>query len=292
MEEPAPVSVDSSGPNTVVWIDSTRVAECVELAASIGAKYVGISPHHGYSSRDLSFLASYPEITGLSIPFASAFDLTPLKTLTNLRHLILGESVVELDTGWFPSLQELRTDWHDRLVIDACSRLTTLFLMGSGRRGADLAKLPRLPSLKELEIIQSRFPSLDGIDRFPELSHLELHYIQGLRDGSSICALSKTLSTVFFSHVRGGIDLTLLRCLKTLERLRLNQCGTLPSIAFLNELPSLREFRFVQTIVEDGDLSPLLRLDAVGFFDRRGYSHKSKEIDRVIAERRARGGAS
>jgi protein phosphatase 1 regulatory subunit 7 len=284
--------VATVGRDKLVWVDSARIDESISAAREIGAAYLGVSPHHGYHLPDLTFLERYPTIERLDIPFAALYDLSPLRSLRQLKYLTLFGSNSELRASWFPSLEQLQTEWRQQLFLDGATHLKRLFLRGYRGGKAGLGLLPLLPSLTHLDITQGRFTSLRGVERCPSLQQLELHYIQSLLDGTDVCQLAGTLTSVWFSHVHGGIDLTQLRCLKQLERLRLNQCGTLPSIAFLNELPKLREFRFVQTVVEDGDLTPLLRLDAVGFFDRRGYSHKSKDIDKAIADRRARDGAA
>ena len=51
--------------------------------------------------------------------------------------------------------------------------------------------------------------------------------------------------------------------------------------------PKLQEISFVEINVEDGDLSPCLGLDYVGFFNKRHYSHTVAEVDAIIAERQA-----
>jgi hypothetical protein len=269
-------------------VDSSRIDESIEAVRSLGVTRIGISAHHGYHLPDLRFLEQYPAIERLDIPFASDHDLTPLWALVGLKALTLFESRAELSASWFPALEELQTEWHARLPLSGAARLARLFLRGYKSGTAGLTLLPPLPMLKHLDLTQARFASLDGIERLPALTQFELHYVQGRKEGASSCALADTLTSVFCSHVRSGVDLTVLRCLRSLERLRLNQCGVLPSTQFLNHLPKLREFRFVQTVVEDGDLSPLLRLDEIGFFDRRGYSHKSNDIEKAMAARRLR----
>jgi hypothetical protein len=70
--------------------------------------------------------------------------------------------------------------------------------------------------------------------------------------------------------------------MKTLRVLRLNECGEIPSLALLDELPALEEFRFVDTNIADGDLRPVLRLKRVGFLRKKHYSHTPEEVDAII----------
>lgn len=69
--------------------------------------------------------------------------------------------------------------------------------------------------------------------------------------------------------------------LKNLSVLRFNDCGKIPSLQFIDEMKSLEEFRFVNTLIEDGDLHLLLRLKRVGFLSKKGYSHSPDDFDSV-----------
>ena len=64
----------------------------------------------------------------------------------------------------------------------------------------------------------------------------------------------------------------------------MSSCGNLASLAFLNKLLALDEFRFVKMEVLDGDLTPLLRLKSVGFIDKRSYSHTCAEVEAITAQ--------
>ena len=64
-----------------------------------------------------------------------------------------------------------------------------------------------------------------------------------------------------------------VKTIKNLEVLKFNNCGTMPSIKFIKELPKLNTFTFVNTIVEDGDIKPCFDLEFVGFSDTKHYSH-------------------
>jgi hypothetical protein len=78
------------------------------------------------------------------------------------------------------------------------------------------------------------------------------------------------------------------RAIPTLPQLRVlraNSCAPVPSLEFLARFERLEQFNFVATNVEDGDMLPLLRLRRVGFDDKRHYSHKQVEIERLMNER-------
>jgi hypothetical protein len=76
-----------------------------------------------------------------------------------------------------------------------------------------------------------------------------------------------------------------IKSLSGIEVLRLNECGEIEDLEFLYDFPHLIDFRFVNTNVRSGDLSPLLKhktLKSVGFMDKRHYSLKSDDVDQAL----------
>lgn len=254
-------------------------------ARLLGVTYIGVSPKHGYNLPTLSFLNDYAEIERLVLPFASNFDLAPLRTLTRLRHLTISESRQPLDLTWFPVLEELQTDWHTRIQWGSVPQLRDLYLRGYSPRAGDLSALPSASVLAGLELNQGKVRSLAGVERFPRIWRLELYNLRQLASIGELCAHSPPITVLHVDNCQGIADLEVVSCLKSLEVLRLNDCGRLRSLRFLEAIPHLREFRFVGTIVDDGDLTPLLRLESVGFLPRAGYSHRPDEIDAHLRQR-------
>lgn len=70
--------------------------------------------------------------------------------------------------------------------------------------------------------------------------------------------------------------------IKGLKILRFNDCGSIPNIRFLKEMPNLEDFRFVDTNVLDGDLTPCFGLKSVGFFKKKHYSHTPGELNAIL----------
>lgn len=278
----------------MVWVDSTRIAESMRAAESLEGAYIGISSKRGFHDKSLAFLSDYPGVERVILPFASGMDVTPLRTIRSLKHLTIRESREPLDLAWFPDLQELRTDWHKKIAWHPHTGIRDLYLRGYSPITNGFQSLPPMARLARLEVDHGNVRTLDGISRFPALRHLELYYLTKLQSMQAIAREKQPLRFLQAGTCRAVRDFQDLRHVKSLEILRLNNCGRLASLAFLNELPDLREFRFVNTLVEDGDMAPLLRLKSVGFLARRGYSHTPEEVDALIArgeaEHRSNGG--
>jgi hypothetical protein len=251
-------------------------------AKLLGVTYVGVSPKHGYDLPGLSFLKDYPDVQRLVLPFAADYDLAPLSNLTQLRHLTVSESRAPLDLEWFPLLEELQTDWHTGIHWSSIQPLRELYLRGYSARAGDLSALPHASKLARLELNQGKVRSLAGIERFPRAFRLELYHLRQLESIAALCTNRLPITFLHVDNCRRIKDFEVISCLNSLEVLRLNDCGRLKSLSFLKAMPRLREFRFVGTTIEDGDLTPLLRLESVAFLPRAGYSHHPDEIDALL----------
>lgn len=76
--------------------------------------------------------------------------------------------------------------------------------------------------------------------------------------------------------------------LKNLRVLCLNSCGNLENLHFLKQFPNLIDFRFVDTNVLDGDLSPILdhpTIRSVGFLNKRHYNIKDDKMDAMLKDK-------
>ncbi|WP_033258940.1 hypothetical protein [Kitasatospora setae] len=117
-----------------------------------------------------------------------------------------------------------------------------------------------LPALRELRVYDGRLLDADALTAVPGLGSVELYG-------------AKPAGVEFVSG--------LLR----LERLVLENCGPIPSLAPLADHPALREVVLAgRTVVEDGDLSPLVHHPGLRYVAlERGaehYSHRPAEVRR------------
>lgn len=268
---------------STLYLDSQNIEASLEYYREHQIDLLGINPMRGFLGRDLAFLREFPFVKGLEIvsPLSGGFDLDPIRALKGLRSLTVSDKV-SLDLREFPELEELRVVWDKGLRLEGSSSLRLLHLRQYRPKSGDLAELPMLPKLEALDLVQAPLKSLDGVERFPALRHLELAYTRTLR---TLSALRTTkLESLFFKACPKIGDYAALADVKGLRNLRINGCARIPSLKFLDQLPVLKEFRFVGTSVEDGDLTPILRLHSVGFDAKRHYSHSPKEVEAILAK--------
>lgn len=282
----AQFNIVESGGRTTLWIDSGRIAECMAYYYSNNIDVVGINPMQGYVLADVKFLEEYVDIRGLAVvPPPRGIDLTGISALKSLEYLSVGENEQPLDLSAFPKLEEFRGDWHRLLRFPDCMpTLRALHLWKFKPKSKDLGFLPELPALEELGLTQSSIVSLDGLARFSCVRRLHLAYNRALAHLDAIPTL-RNLEQLECDRCPKLRNYEVLAKAARLRVLCLHGCGPLASLGFLRSMPQLEAFRFVDTDVEDGDLSPLINLKQVGFINKKHFSHTFEEVQIAIAER-------
>ena len=118
-------------------------------------------------------------------------------------------------------------------------------------------------------------------ENLSELRELELTYLSKLTDIDELIHLKK-LKVLSFEACK-NVDFTSISKIKNLEKLLMINCGELPSLQFIEDLPKLKFLVFNKTNVVDGDLSYCERLEYVGFDNKRHYTHKMSDFVDVDA---------
>lgn len=267
---------------TTLWVDSTRIPECVSYYQSNPVDSLGVNPARGYHLEDLEFLRQHSSISSVAIvnPSSGDFDLSPLQALTELRSLVIS-GPVPLSLKQFPRLQVFRGGWHRSLELEGCDQLRVLDLSGYRPRSQDLSGFAALPVLRELSLVQAVISSIRDVGTLRTLVRLELAHMPKLESVSGVgqLPLLEELILQKCRKLQGHQDVRAAKCLRVL---RFNDCGEIPSLAFLADLPDLEEFRFVDTTIADGDLQPLLRLKRVGFLPKKHYSHTPAQVNAIL----------
>ena len=66
------------------------------------------------------------------------------------------------------------------------------------------------------------------------------------------------------------------------KQLACNGGPDVPSLSFLKQMKSIEVFRFCETNILDGDLTPLLQLKDFGFYpNKKHYSHTSEQLEEI-----------
>ena len=270
-----------------VWVDSDRIEECMNFCYSEGIDEICLSRLYGYNLDNIDFLRDYPDIKGLAIQDGSNVDIDGIRSLRKLRAVSISDNKQSLDYSIFPELEEIRGDWHPKMKItEKCRKLKHLYLWKFNPKSKDLTGLPCLESLEYLGIVQSPIVSTEGVGKYDKLRELELSYLSKL---TTLCDMEQLkLELLDILTCRKLQNHEYAKVIKTLTILRMNDCGEIPSIAFIKDLPNLRDFRFVRTDVIDGDISPCLKLESAGFTSKRHFSHTQEQMNATLKEKRTK----
>ncbi|WP_226529031.1 hypothetical protein [Metabacillus niabensis] len=143
-------------------------------------------------------------------------------------------------------------------------------------------------NLLYLELSWSNIKDFLGIDKMNKIKRLELHYCTKLENDFGLSGLADTLEHLRIDQSKKFAPSEELFSLKNLRVLALNSCGNLENLHFLNQFPKLIDFRFVDTNVLDGDLSPILdhpTIRSVSFLNKRHYNIKEDMIDSMLKDK-------
>jgi len=141
--------------------------------------------------------------------------------------------------------------------------------------------LSQSDKLLYLELDWANIKNFEGIEKFRNLKRLELHYCVKLENDKGLSQLNDNLEFLHINISKKFKFSDELLKLKKLKVLCLNACGSLDNLDFLNNFPSLIDFRFVDTNVLNGNLNPILEhptIRTVGFLDRKHYNYKSEKL--------------
>jgi len=275
------------GPHRLIWVESARIDSCIEVLRRENLDGIAISKSMGYELSDVDFLREHTYLNGLIFSYAKGIDISALSSLQNLRLLSVAENSQPLSLSWFPQLREVWLEWHK--AIDLYSDSDCLRILSLRRyrpTSKDLTELPPYPGLHGLEIIQSPLVSVEGVQKYSHLKRLELAYLPKLvhLQPFESCSL-RELEILEISKCPSLAEYDALGSLTSLNILRLFSCNDIPNLGFLNTLSELKDFRFLETNVTDGDLSPILSLkllEGVGFTNKRHFSHKARELRNLL----------
>jgi hypothetical protein len=193
------------------------------------------------------------------------------------------------NTIWFEDIPESDFLWLDykknKLDITKFADKKYAVLRHYNTKNKDFSEIPINNQIEYLELNLSNCTSFRGVERIKGIKRLELHYCTKLQSDDAISTIKDTLEWL---HISMSKKITLsseILSLKELKVLCLNDCGSIESLKFLEHFPNLLDFRFVNTNIIDGDLTPILKhpsLINAGFTNKRNYSHKFEHIDDVL----------
>lgn len=194
-----------------------------------------------------------------------------------------------IDFENIPDQLNSRLNYKEDDIYKCTTALTEyLTLWQYNTKEGKLAETQFPKNLCYLDLTWSNLKNFEGIGQFKELKRLELHYCTKLSSDTGLVEVSDTLEHLYINNCKKLVPSDELLKLKNLRYLRLNSCGNLENLSFLHKLPHLIDFRFVDTNVLDGDLTPILEhptIQSVGYLNKRHYNIKDNKMDELLKEK-------
>ncbi len=145
-----------------------------------------------------------------------------------------------------------------------------------------------ITSAEYLELNSSNITSFLEIAKLGKIKRLELSWCLKLESDTGLSEIGDHLEWLHVNTSRKFSPKKDLFELRHLKVLCLNGCAPLENLRFLERMPSLLDFRFVDTNILDGDLTPLMthpNLVNAGFLNKRHYNLKSGDVESHLRER-------
>jgi hypothetical protein len=237
----------------------------------------------GYSEPDLSFLTAWP-IKRLLVLDRSLTDLGPLSRLGNTLETLSVQAApgMAVDLTVFPHLRDVGAVWGEvRDTLYAPEYLQRVTLLDYDE--VDLQPLTLQAALQEVKLKTApKLEALDGVAGLPTLAELTIQAARELHALNDVGSVAPTLRSLEFEACLDIQDLQPVGGLTELRFLGVSDCGGISSLHPVAELALLECLHaWGSTRIQDGDLSPLLRLSRLSEIrmrDRRDYRPTLAEI--------------
>ena len=264
--------------------------------AKMLAEFKRVGTHGKYSGlrlsgiSDLTFLQEFPNLLYLEVVDQKKINVRPLSCLQNLRGLRLETPATGIDFGWFPDLEVFVGDWHaDNCNLHLSRELRQLRVWHYKPRSADLSALSRMTRLEKLHLTQTNISTLAGTESLRDLRYFEIAYAPKLQWLDALATGESGIRELSLQNAKQIAGYIPIAAIPYLRRLKISSCAEMPDLKWTRGMQYLDSISFVETIVADGDLSPLLDLpllEYVGTMDKKRYNYKMNAINELLAERR------
>jgi hypothetical protein len=267
-------------------VNSSNIDEEIKLINKKKIKNICVNYVLGYDTPNLEFLKKCPDIEMIYI-VGDNYQLESLNYLEKLRFISTSSSIEKIDFGNFQKLEYCCINWNKNpLNIEKCQSIIHLKVNKYKSNTNDLSEFPLLEKLQYLELVESPIISLKGIERFKNsLKELECYYLKKLEDIGAIVTLLE-LNSFVIANCKKIENYNIIERVKSLTKLKITNCNDIESLKFIRNMKNLKFFSFVNTNIKDGDMTPCLNLEYVGFLGKKHYSHSADNIRQMIAEKK------
>ncbi|WP_249929407.1 hypothetical protein [Planococcus rifietoensis] len=265
-----------------VYIDNENAQESIQYIQAHQIKSVDIT--YDYEEAQIDFLSECPTVEFLSLEGSSVKDISGIYYLKTLKALVINDTsrLLAVDFSRLTSLESIIGTLPPKAVeIGSLINLKKLLIWDYKPKGKNLKEIADLKALEDIDLTNSNITSLEGIQGLTKLRNLALFRMRALTNIEAIQHLSENLTSLQIEGAKNVQDFSSIRSVQSLEYLTLNNCGMIPSIRFIRQLPHLKGIQFWDSTIVDGDVSPCIELEYIHFTNKKHYSHRLIEGPRV-----------
>jgi hypothetical protein len=261
-------------------VESEKIKETIEYIKKEKIKSIELNFYHGYLLKNIDFITEVADIIENISIVTDDINLNHIEEITNLKKIFIGgENKSPVDFSYFKYLENCNVSWHKDLKnLSSCKYLHHLYLRKYIYNNKTAHFIEGLSQLKSLCFIQSKFEDLEILKLFPNLEILEIYYNRWLVNIKALDNCKNTLTKLILDHCKNIDDYGVLEQLTKIKFLNITDSKPLINLKFIKNLENLEHFSFVGTNILDGNLSPCIGINYVGFFDNKNYTHRSADF--------------
>ncbi|WP_341356751.1 hypothetical protein [Rossellomorea sp. y25] len=257
-------------------ISQEHLEECLEYINQ--HKVFQVEINDDFEHEDVHFLHECPTIEKLSISNHFIKDISGIYNLKKLKTLAINDTktTLQLKLNNLTTLEALYGELPKKTTgLEELINLKKLELWKYSPKNSNFEELKGLLKVKDIRLTQAKITSLKGIEKLNQLEKFELSYNNALTD---IDDISDSIVNLEIHSCKKIINFNPINRLKKLEKLKLTECGEVPSLSFIEELANLKSFVFSGTTVLDGNLSACEGIEYIYFTEKKHYSHRNKDF--------------
>lgn len=250
------IQADMEQISDITYIKNNRIDGIIVVSEDISRKIDNIGK--------LSVLENIKALNLNSYFYEDLSDLSCFKRLEYLK--MLGRVDGDIPFSSLPLLRCIYLNYNRKNCksIFQCKNLEYIFIDNYTEVSSN--DFLTFDKARRIGLVKNKLIEFDAIKSMPQLEHIGIGYnskmesISWLRENSS-------LISVAFQNCKKIKDWEVLGSLTKIERLMIENCGELPSLAFLQHLSNLKEIRIIgSTSVRDGKVRDIMKLPQLKSF--------------------------
>lgn len=233
--------------------------------------------------ENIKKLNDISDIKGLRLNSYDYVSLNELKNYSSLEYFnFFGKTdevipFAELNSLWCVYLN------YDRKTCSSIFQNKNLeYLFIDNYFGDSSEEFNIFTKAKRIGLVKNKILEFEALKNMPDLEHLGIGYnskmnsIKWIEDG-------KSLTSIGFQNCKNIKDWNSIGNVSSVEKIIIENCGEIPSLDFLHQLPNLQEVRIIGTTsISDGKIKDLMNHKTLKYLFlpiKKDYDIKLADLD-------------